>query len=123
MSFNRFLLAFADMQGTAAKGQAAEDEGDDVQEAQGEQEQLDEQAEGAVGGDPLDVRQNVVVGNGKDKDNTEDEDEEDVEEEAYLNQFINKDSVVSNWVSGAKQVTKRVGICFNYNFLYRNFRR
>ena len=128
MSFNRFLLAFAEVQGTAAEGQAAEYEGDDVQEVQGEQEQLDEQAEGAISGDPLDVRQNVVVGDGNDKeDDTEDEDEyedeEDVEEEAYLNQFINKDSVVSNRVSGAKRVTKWVGICFNYNFLYRNFGR
>ena len=74
--------------------------------------------------------QNVVVDPNEeedDKDDTEDEDkyedEEDAEEEAYLNQFINKDSVVSNRVSGAKQVTKRVGICFNYNFIYRNFGR
>ena len=38
-------------------------------------------------------------------DDTEDEDkyedEEDADKEAYLNQFINKDSVVSNWVSGS----------------------
>ena len=124
MSFSQFLLAFADTQHTAAKGQAAEDEGEGVQEAQGEQEQLDEQAEGAVGGDPLDIRQNVVLDPNDEEDDTEDEDkyedEEDEEEEAYLNQFINKDSVVSNRVSGAKWVTKQVGICFNYNFLYRN---
>ena len=115
------------MQGTAAKGQTAEDEGGCVQEAQAEQEQLDEQAEGAVGGDPLAVAQNVVVDLNEEEDDTEDEDEyedeEDAEEEAYLNQFINKDFVVSNWVSGAKQVTKQVRIFFNYNFLYRNFRR
>ena len=129
-SFSRFLLAFADAQGTATEGQAAEDEGEGVQEAQGEQEQLDEQAEGAVSGDPLDIRQNVVVDPNEeedDEDNTEDEDkyedEEDAEEEAYLNQFINKDSMVSNRVSGAKRVTKQVRICFNYNFLYSNFRR
>ena len=59
----------------------------------------------------------------EDVDKYEHEDEEDAEEEAYLNPFINKDSVVSNRVSGAKQVTKWVGICFNYNFLYRNFGR
>ena len=129
-SFNCFLLAFADVQGTAAEGQAAEDEGGCVQEAQAEQEQLDEQAEGAVSGDPLDVTQNVVVDPNEeedDEDDTEDEDEyedeRDAEKEAYLNQLINKDSVVSNWVSGAKRVTKRVRICFNYNFLYRNFGR
>ena len=78
MSFNQFLLAFADVQGTAgteAKGQAAED---DVQEVQGEQEQLDEQAEESVGGGPLDIRQNVVVGKG----NNEDDDTED--EDAYM---------------------------------------
>ena len=78
------------MQGTAgteAEGQVAKD---DVQEVQGEQEQLDEQAEGSVSGGPLDVRQNVAVGKGNDEeDDTEDEDEyedeEDAEEKAYLN--------------------------------------
>ena len=130
MSFNHFLLAFADAQGTAAEGQAAEDESGCVQEVQAKQEQLDEQVEGAVRGDPLDITQNVVVDPNEEedkKDDTEDEDEyedeEDAEEEAYFNWFINKDSVVSNRVRGAKQVTKQVGICFNYNFLYRNFRR
>ena len=118
------------MQVTATKGQAAEDEGGHVHEAQAEQEQLDEQAEGAVSGDPLDIAQNVVVDLNEEEDNednTEDEDkyedEKVAEEEAYLNQFINKDSVVSNRVSGAKQVIKLVGICFNYYFLYRNFGR
>ena len=114
------------MQSTAAEGQAAEDEDGCVQEVQAEQEQLDEQAEGAVSGDPLVVTQNVVEEE-DDKDDTEDEDEyedeEDAEEEAYLNQFINKDCVVSNRVSGATRVTKQVRICFNYNFLYRNFGR
>ena len=130
MSFNHFLLAFADAQSTAAEGQAAEDEGGCVQEVQAEQEQLDEQAEGAVSGDPLDIAQNVVVDLNEEEDNEDDtededkyEDEEDAEEEAYLNQFINKDSVVSNRVSRAKRVTKWVRICFNYNFLYRNFGR
>ena len=59
--------------------------------------------------------------NKDDKDNKY-EDEYDAEEEAYLNQFINKDSVVSKGQTG-HQVGQFFRICFDYIFFYSNFRR
>ena len=70
-----------------------------------QQDEPGEELEGAVGGDPVDDLLGGVGANeeveddndNKDKDNEDNEyeDEYDAEEEAYLNQFINKDSVVS----------------------------
>ena len=73
-----------------------------------QQDEPGEELEGGVGGDPVDdllggVGANEEVEDDNDDeedDNNDDEDNEyedeyDAEEEAYLNQFINKDSVVS----------------------------
>ena len=89
--------------------QEAEAKEDDMQ---AQPEDIDEGQEGATGGDPdaepdpLDVTSNVVVhddqGDYGNDDNDDEEDDYYAEEDKYLNKFINKDSVVSNWVT--KQV-------------------
>ena len=69
-----------------------------------------------MGGDPVDdplggvgAIEEVEDDNNNEEDNEDDEDNEyedeyDAEEEAYLNQFINKDSVVSKGQTGHKWV-------------------
>ena len=65
---------------------------------------------------------NEVVDKDDDDSDEEYDDDYDPEEEAYLNTFINKNSIVSNLVKWFKQV-KQVRICFVHIFLCSNFAR
>ena len=86
---------------------AQEDEQPEKQD-QGEEGQDDQPGEGAVDGDvcdPLDMPAHEEV----DKDDEQDDeydDDYDPEEDAYLNTFINKDSMVSNWASGSSRSSR-----------------
>ena len=50
-------------------------------------------------------------------------DDFDAEEEEYLNKFINKDSLVGNWVTSKWVRFNRVRICFDHIFFSRSFAR
>ena len=56
-------------------------------------------------GDPLDVAAHEKVDDNNDDNEQDDEydDDYDPEEDTYLNMFINKDSMVSNWASGSSR--------------------
>ena len=105
MYFNWFLLAFSDTKATVETGEAGEGAGQQQEPQVEQQDEHGEELEGAVGGDPVDdplggvgANEEVQDDNDDEDNNDEDneyEDEYDAEEEAYLNQFINKDSVVS----------------------------
>ena len=97
------LIAFSDAKGTLKAG-----EGSQEQEAVEEGEDEGQGEEGAVGGEPerdlLDIAANVDVeheeeqgeeGEGEEEDEDDDNDNYDLEEDEYLNKFINKDLVVS----------------------------
>ena len=97
------LIAFSDAKGTPEAG-----EGSQEQEAVEEGKDEGQGEEGAVGGkpecDPLDIATNVDVeheeeqgeeGEGEEEDEDDDDDNYDLEEDEYLNKFINKDLVVS----------------------------
>ena len=65
------------------------------------------------------VANEVVEEDDNDEGDEEYDDDYDPEEEAYLNTFINKDSMLSNWVNRVKQVR----ICFDHIFFFSNFAR
>ena len=106
--FNWFLLAFSDAKATVETGEAGEGAGQEEEPQEEQQDEPGEELEGAVGGDLAGDLLEGVGANKEVEDDNDDEDDDDddedeyeykdeydAEEEAYLNQFINKDYVVS----------------------------
>ena len=94
-NFNRFLLGFADTQGTPATREGSQAQEQDVEAVAPDEDEPDETEEGAVGSDPLELSATQELEDDDDGDDGEDDDDDNeyeneynAEEEEYLNKFI-----------------------------------